>query len=170
VPGGRLGPGELSRFGAITRLSGETPAAIAVDGCGAPLTALTLTGLARAFGRVSAAAPGTAERAVADAMRANPEMVAGTGRDDTVMMSAHPGLLMKGGAEGVHCAALADGSAVALKISDGAERARMPVLMAALRTLGMDSPAIDRLASGTVLGGGRPVGTVEVAPVLSGTL
>lgn len=163
-------PFQQAVIAAITRLAGETPAAIAVDGCGAPLAALTLTGLARAFGRVSAAESGTAERTVADAMRANPEMVAGTGRDDTVMMSAHPDLLMKGGAEGVHCAALTDGSAVALKISDGAERARMPVLMAALRALGMDSPVIDRLAVGTVLGGDRPVGTVEVAPVVSSTL
>ncbi len=155
---------------AITRLTGELPAASGIDGCGAPLVAVTLTGLARAFGRVNAGPAGSAERTVADAMRAYPEMVAGTGRDDTLVMSAHPGVLMKGGAEGVHCAALPDGSAVALKISDGAARARMPVMVAGLRALGLDSPTLDGLALGQVLGGGRPVGTVQVEPLVAPTL
>lgn len=148
----------------ITDLASESPAAVGVDGCGAPLFALSLTGLARAFGRVNAAPEGSAEATVAAAMRANPWMVAGTGRDDTVLMRAHPALLVKGGAEGVHCAALPDGTAVAMKIADGAARARMPVLTAALRELGLASAALDELTAGTVLGGGRPVGTVEVIP------
>jgi len=46
-------------------------------------------------------------------------MVGGTGRDDTMLMRAFPGLLVKGGAEGVHCAALPDGHCVAVKIADG---------------------------------------------------
>lgn len=148
----------------IAELAGQQPAAVGVDGCGAPLFALSLTGLARAFGRVSAAQPDSPEGRVAAAMRAHPWMVAGTGRDDTRLMSAHPGLLVKGGAEGVHCAALADGTAVALKISDGAPRARMPVLGAALRSLGLASAVLDELAGEPVLGGGRPVGRVELIP------
>jgi L-asparaginase II len=148
----------------ITDLAGEPPAAVGVDGCGAPMFALSLTGLARAFGRVNAASPDTPERRVADAMRAHPLMVAGTGRDDTRLMRAHAGLLVKGGAEGVHCAARADGTAVALKIADGAARARMPVLTAALRSLGLASAELDDLAAEPVLGGGRPVGTVELIP------
>ncbi len=147
----------------VARLSGEEPSAVGIDGCGAPLFAITLTGLARAFGRVNAARPGTAEHAVAAAMREYPEMVGGTGREDTRLMQAHSGLLVKGGAEGVHCAALADGSTVALKIIDGADRARMPVLMGGLRRLGLSSDLIDELAVGTVLGGGQPVGEVVVA-------
>ena len=47
-----------------------------VDGCGAPVLAISLTGLARAFLRLVDGAPGTPERAVADAMRAHPELVA----------------------------------------------------------------------------------------------
>jgi L-asparaginase II len=53
----------------VTELAGEPVAATGVDGCGAPLVALTLTGLARAFRALVLAAPGTPERRVADAMR-----------------------------------------------------------------------------------------------------
>ena len=70
-------------------------------------------------------------------MREYPEMVGGTGRDDTLLMRAFPGLLVKGGAEGVHCAALPDGHCVAVKIADGGDRARMPVLVGGLRRLGL---------------------------------
>jgi L-asparaginase II len=125
---------------------------------------MSWTGLARAFGRAAAAPEGSVERAVTDAMRAHPFMVAGTGRDDTLLMQAHAGLLVKGGAEGVHCAALADGTAVALKVSDGASRARMPLLVAALRHLGLASDTLEELATSPVLGGGRPVGVTEVIP------
>jgi L-asparaginase II len=154
----------------ITRLTGEAPSAVGVDGCGAPLFAVSLLALARGFGAVNAAASDTLERRVSDAMRAHPEMVGGTGRDDTRLMQAVPGLLVKGGAEGVHCAALPDGRCVAVKITDGGDRARMPVLIGALRRLGVGrdggAPAalLDELGTGIVLGGGEPVGTVELAP------
>lgn len=148
----------------IERLAGEPIGAVSVDGCGAPLLGLSLAGLARAFGAVLRADEGTSERRVADAMRAYPWLIAGTDQDDTVLMDAHPGLLMKGGAEGIHCAALPDGRAVALKISDGAARARMPVLTAVLRQWGLESVALDRLATSPVLGGGQPVGVVELIP------
>jgi L-asparaginase II len=154
----------------VTRLTGEAPSAVGIDGCGAPLFAVSLVALARGFGAVNAAADGTFERQVADAMRAHPEMVGGTGREDTRLMRAFPGLLVKGGAEGVHCAALPDGRCVAVKITDGGDRARMPVLVGALRSLGVgvDDPAgsalLDELGTGIVLGGGLPVGSVAVAP------
>lgn len=156
----------------VARLCREEPAAVGIDGCGAPLFAVSLTALARGFGAAAAAGPGTPERRVTDAMRAHPEMVGGTGRDDTRLMQALPGLLAKGGAEGVHCAALPDGRCVAVKIADGGDRARMPVLVAALRAIGVTpgTPAaaalLDEFAVGQVLGGGEPVGTVAVAPGL----
>lgn len=154
----------------VARITGELPSAAGVDGCGAPLLGISLTALARGFGRLTTAAAGTQERAVADAMRAHPELVAGTGREDTLVMSAHPDVLMKGGAEGVHVAALPDGSAVAVKISDGAARARMPVIVAGLRALGLDSLALTELATSPVLGGGNVVGAVMVAPTVAPTL
>ncbi|WP_433371220.1 asparaginase [Actinoplanes sp. CA-142083] len=142
---------------AIADLAGEPVAAIGVDGCGAPVHAFSLTGLARAFTRLVETGPGTHERRVADEMRAHPELVQGTGGDDTVLMGAVPGLLMKGGAEGVVVAAVSGVGAVALKIEDGGQRARTPVLLDELRRLGVEVPVLEEL----ILGGGEPVGVVR---------
>ncbi len=153
----------------VEGLAGEPVTAVGVDGCGAPLMALTPVGLARAFRAVVVAEPGSPERRVADAMRAHPLIMSGTGRSDATLMTAVPGLLMKGGAEGVCAFALPDGRAAAVKIDDGNARA-VPVVMAAvLRDLAADLPgtdlaALDRLAAEPVLGAGQPVG--EIRPVL----
>lgn len=144
----------------LERLAGEPVRAVAVDGCGAPQHALTLRGLARAFGGLAAAASGP-QAQVAAAMRAHPELVGGTGRDVTLLMQGVPRLIAKDGAEGVYAAGLLDGSGVALKIHDGAARARPPVLVAALRALGVRAAILDALATAPVLGGGRPVGELR---------
>jgi L-asparaginase II len=146
----------------ISELTGEPIAHTGVDGCGAPLFAFSLTGLARAFGRVAQTEP-----AVAGAMRAHPWLVAGTGREDTLLMEGVDGLIAKGGAEGVQAFALADGFAVAIKIDDGNKRACAPLAVAALRYLGVDVSGLERLARGEVLGGGRSVGEIRV-PELRG--
>ncbi|HEV7974742.1 asparaginase [Amycolatopsis sp.] len=156
---------ELQRLIAevIPELTDEPIAKIGVDGCGLPLAAFSLTGLAKAFGRLV-----TDSERVADAMRANPWLVAGTDREDTVLMTNVDGLLAKGGAEGVHAIALPNGTAVALKIEDGAARPRNTVLIAVLRALGVISedpatnPVLDALGRGEVLGGGVPVGELRV--------
>jgi L-asparaginase II len=150
----------------IAELAGEPVAAIGVDGCGAPLMAISLTGLARAFRAVVLAEPGSPERAVADAMRAYPEWTSGTARPERALMLAVPGLLLKSGAEGVEGLALRDGRACAFKIDDGAARARVPVTVALLRQLGaeaepgVDIDALSSLATGPVYGGGELVGGV----------
>ena len=87
-----------------------------------------MTGLARGVLSLVQAADGSRDRSVADAMRAEPWFVAGTGREDTELMRAVPGLLVKGGADGVHVAAVPGRGAVALKLDDGAERGRTPAL------------------------------------------
>jgi len=138
----------------IERRAGEPVAAVAVDGCGAPLFAISLVGLARAFA-------GMADSAVADAMRTHPELVGGTGRDVTAVMRGVPGLMAKDGAEGVYAAAFADGRAVAVKISDGAGRARRPLLAWALEQLGVDASGTAALRDVPVLGGGAKVGIVR---------
>ncbi|GLY36036.1 asparaginase [Amycolatopsis sp. NBRC 101858] len=150
----------------VEELTGEPIAHTGVDGCGAPLFAFSLTGLARAFGRVALASSGPSQ-AVSSAMRAHPWLVAGTGREDTELMSAVDGLLSKGGAEGVQAFALPDGFAVAMKIDDGNKRACAPLAVEALRYLGADVSELAGLAHGSVLGGGRPVGEVRV-PELRG--
>ena len=145
----------------IEELAMEPVAATGVDGCGAPVFALTLGGLARAFRALVLAEPGSPERKVADAMRKFPEWTSGTTRDENRLMADIPGLLLKGGAEGVDAFALPDGSAAALKIEDGASRARTPVTVAVLAWLGAQPPAA--LATSVVTGGGNPVGTIRAA-------
>lgn len=146
---------------AIEEFTDEPAAAVGVDGCGAPVLAVSLTGLAGAYLRLVDAEPGSAARAVADAMRAHPEIVGGSQADDTRLMRGAPGLLAKVGAEGVFAVGLPGVGAVALKIDDGAERARMPVLVSALRRLGVDAPVLAEYAEVPLFGGGVPVGAVR---------
>jgi L-asparaginase II len=155
-------PLQLAIKAAMEDLAGEPVTVVGVDGCGAPALGLTLTGVARAYLRLVEAEPGTPERAVAEAMRAHPELVGGTGRDVTRLMAGVPGLLAKDGAAGVYAAALPSGRAVALKIVDGSKEARMPVLVGVLRRLGVDAPVLDELAEVPVLGGGQQVGSIRL--------
>jgi len=124
-----------------------------IDGCGAPTAMISLTGLATAVRELAVGRQPTYE-----AMIAHPELVDGGGRADTTLMRAVPGLIAKGGAEAVYVAAHADGRAVALKIADGGERARLPVMLAALRRFGL---AVDDVAVAPILGANRPVGVVR---------
>jgi len=102
---------------------------IGIDGCSVPTWALPLAAMARGFARLGTGKGLAAERAFAakrliGACFAAPVLVAGEGRFDTIVMTAlAPSVFVKGGAEGVHCAALPDlGLGIALKIDDGAKR------------------------------------------------
>ena len=159
-------PLQLAARAALEDLAGEPVGAVGVDGCGAPVFAITLTGLARAFGRLAAAPAGTPERRVADAMSRHPEWVGGTGRDVTDLMRGLPGAVAKDGAEGVYAIGLPDGSGVAVKIADGSNRARPVVLVAALRRLGVDVDAVEEIADVPVLGHGVRVGELRPAFVM----
>ena len=159
-------PVQQAVLAGLERLAGERIAHVAVDGCGAPQHALSLRALARAFGALAASGEGPQQR-TAEAIRAEPWLLGGTGRDVTSLIEGVPGLVAKDGAEGVWAVGLADGSAVAVKIEDGADRARTPVLVAALRALGVHAPILDALQTTPVLGGGVPVGEVRVTGELT---
>ncbi|MEV7635167.1 asparaginase [Pseudarthrobacter enclensis] len=161
----------------VTELTGEEPAAVSTDGCGTPLFAHSLRGMARAFGRIAHAAGGqngtsddggpasrSAEAAIGLAMQQHPHMVAGEGRDVTELMRLLPGSVAKDGFEGVQLVGLADGSAVAVKISDGGDRARMPATVRLLGALGLDTEPF--AATAPVLGGGQPVGLLQATDFL----
>ncbi|HSY00368.1 MAG TPA: asparaginase [Streptomyces sp.] len=150
----------------VEDLTGQAIARVTVDGCGAPLFSVSLHGLARALARITTAAEGTPERTVADAMRAHTEMASGAGRDVAELMRAVPGLLTKDGFEGVQVAALPDGRAVAVKIADGADRARVPVTAAALARAGVDPAALAAFRGAPLLGGGHVVGHLRPARAL----
>lgn len=153
---------------AITELTGDSPdLPVTRDGCGAPLFATTVAGLARALGRVAAAptaAPGSPEARVAHAMSSVPEMVGGPGRANTRLMRELPGVVAKDGADGVFAVGLPDGTGIAFKVLDGADRPRAAMIVAALRSIGVDSPGLGAIGDSPILGGGEPVG--EIVAVL----
>jgi len=161
-------PLQVSVRSTLEELAGEPVGAVGVDGCGAPLFGISLNGLARAFGALAGAPVGSLEHKIAAAMNAHPEWVGGTGRDVTELMRALPGAVAKDGAEGVYAIGLPDGSAVALKIADGSNRARAVVVVEALRLLGVDVEALAPLATVPVLGHGRTVGAVRPALAMTG--
>ena len=141
---------------------------IGVDGCGAPAHVIPLIGLARAFRAMATGAAGGAGRRIHRAMSSNPDMVGGPDRDVSLLMRGIPGLMAKDGAEGVFAAALPDGRAVALKVADGANRPRPPLMRAALSALGVDISGVrpDAFAS-VLLGHGKPVGEVRIVGELA---
>ncbi len=140
---GYIGPGHpvmrqvMAAVAAMTGVRLERCAA-AIDGCGIPTHAIPLRALAHGFARFGSGAGLHPDRAAAarrlrDAVAAHPELVAGAGRYDTVLMQAlGAAAFVKMGAEGVHVAALpGQGLGIAVKCADGAARAA-EVAMAAL--------------------------------------
>ncbi|MEH1168871.1 asparaginase [Micromonospora sp. CPCC 205539] len=145
----------------VARLAGTPVTHLAVDGCGAPLFGLPLTGLARTFQALVTAPAGTDEARVAAAMRRHPEYVGGWhGHPNTDLMRALPGVLAKGGAEGVLAVATPDGHAVAVKAIDGSPRATTAIALAALDAAGVPVGGAEALRRVPVLGGGVPVGAI----------
>jgi L-asparaginase II len=130
-----------------------------VDGCSVPTWALPLAALAQGFARFGSGAllPATRARAasrLAQACFARPDLVAGEGRFDTIAMRAlAPALFVKGGAEGVHCAALPGlGLGIALKVDDGAKRGTERALAEILASLIPDArTALAEQLAGEVL-------------------
>ncbi|MER9895459.1 asparaginase [Mesorhizobium sp. M0119] len=112
------------------------------DGCSIPTYAVPLRSFALGFARMATGAGFEPVRARAaerllSACMAEPFFVAGTGRSDVAMMEAAPGrIFVKGGAEGVFCAALPElGLGIALKCDDGAGRAAEVMVAAVLAKL-----------------------------------
>jgi len=147
----------------IEDVAGESVAAVAVDGCGAPAFAVTLASVARAFVRLVSAPAGTNHRRVADAMRSHPFLVGGSGRDVTTLMTQVEGLLVKDGAEGVAAAATPTGVGLALKIDDGGGRARTPVLVDVLNAFCPDMANVSSLANAPLFAHGEQVGQIRAS-------
>ena len=138
----------------LAELAGVAAAEIhrAVDGCGAPTFHLPVRAMATAFARMAAAdGARDTDRAAAigvvlDAMARHPELVAGTGRLDTDLMTlCGDSLVVKTGAEGVFCAVLRRrGEGLALKVGDGARRAQDVALMELLLEVGVIGEPVAR--------------------------
>jgi L-asparaginase len=104
----------------------------AVDGCGVLTYALSLEQMAGMFTRLQGSDEG---KRVAAAMREHPELIRGEGAPDTVVMQTLDGAVAKGGAEGLLCGVLGDGTGFAIKCADGTGRALGPAAAAFLARL-----------------------------------
>lgn len=157
----------------IEEFTGESVSHWGTDGCGAPLAAVSLTGLARGIGRLAKAPSGKHGNAraatVATAMLDYPWAVHGHGRENTVVME-DLGIICKNGAEGVLVLGTDTGVSVALKMLDGDTRAASLVGLTLLAASGAVDPGkigavLDKIVR-PVLGGGKPVGSIRLgAPV-----
>ena len=133
-------------LGLIAEVCGlrEDEVLVAGDNCGVPAFALPLQSFATGLARLTTGDTLPDELAgvalcIAEAMREHPFMVAGTGRFDTELMDTTD-LLVKGGAEAVLAVGSREGWGMALKISDGSERAVRPAALAALGGMGVEVP------------------------------
>jgi L-asparaginase II len=150
------------------------------DGCSIPTYAVPLKSIALGFARLATGQGLAPERAKAtrrirEAVAANPFMVAGTGRLDTIAMELfRERVFMKTGAEGVYCAAIPElGLGVALKADDGEGRAAQAMLAGILhRFLPMDDKtrtAFDEKAWPILKNwNGMTVGAIQASTALLG--
>jgi L-asparaginase II len=154
----------------VERFTGEKVVYSAVDGCGAPVHAVSLLALARAAYRVGTASersPFALHRnaaALVDAARTNPWAIDGPGRPDTIVIE-RLGVFAKTGAEGVLIMVAPNGATVALKMLDGAPRAATAVALRLLERAGALSPSdvadtLTRLPL-AISGGAVTVGSVR---------
>ena len=149
----------------VEEFTGESVGHVGIDGCGAPVFALSLRSLATAIGRVASRTDPQAALLV-DAILATPWALDGHGRANTIVIE-QLGLITKVGAEGVLVMAALDGTAVALKMLDGNERATTIVALTLLASVGTITPAdaarVSALTTRRVLGGGADVGGLRAS-------
>jgi L-asparaginase II len=141
-----------------------------IDGCSVPNWAMPPAALAGAFARFVSGVGLVPQRArdcarIFEACTVHPDLVAGPGRFDTLVMQRLPGrVLVKTGAEGVYCGALREsGLGFALKIDDGAKRASEAV---AAHVIARFHPEAQEAAPDAVLRNWRgiDVGRVRATP------
>jgi L-asparaginase II len=146
----------------VERETGEPVVHSGVDGCGAPVHAMSLVALARGIGRIRRASGGPAKQLTGSVL-ANGWAIDGPGRANTVVID-RLGVLAKLGAEGVMVMATPDGTAVAVKVLDGSLRAASLVALTLLTRHGALTE--DQLAGMTPLldldvhGGATTVGSI----------
>ncbi len=142
-----------------------------VDGCGVVAFALPLRAMALAFAKLGASAERGEPHSsrILESIRANPFLLGGTDRFDTVLIEETGGtVISKVGAEGVHSITVPGaGLGLAIKVADGATRAQYPAVLRLLQHLGVLPDSLSpRLAAilstpiintrGTVVGDVRP--------------
>lgn len=161
----------------LEEYTGETVRHTGVDGCGAPVMTVSLTGLARAFSTLAKAPSDKHANAraatVATSMLDYPWAVEGHGLPNTVVME-DLGILAKMGAEGVLAMSTPTGASVAVKILDGNGRAATLVGLTLLAASGaVDIPAVAGVLGKVVppvMGGHSPAGSLRLGQAVSSLL
>ena len=161
----------------LEEYTGETVTHTGVDGCGAPVMAVSLTGLARAFSTLAKAPSDKHANAraatIATSMLDYPWAVEGHGKPNTVVMD-ELGVLAKMGAEGVLAMAAPTGASVAVKILDGNGRAATLVGLTLLAASGaLDIPAVAKVLAKVVppvMGGNSGAGSLRLGQAVSSLL
>ncbi|MBD2663155.1 asparaginase [Richelia sinica] len=112
------------------------------DDCGAPTYLMQMGQIASLYALLGSSNSLDMERIVR-AMNHHPTMVAGEGEFDTELMRLSPGeIVSKSGAEGVQCIArLGEGMGLAIKVIDGAKRAKYAAAIHLLQQLGWITPS-----------------------------
>jgi L-asparaginase II len=153
----------------VEEFTGEPIGLVGVDGCGAPVFATTLRGLATGVAHACAGADASAALLV-DSILGDPWAIDGPGRANTVV-AEQLGLVTKGGAEGVLVMAAPGGAAVALKMLDGSARATTLVALRLLASVGVisedDAVRVAALTTERVLGGGVAVGSIRASGLVT---
>jgi L-asparaginase II len=154
----------------VERFTGDKVVATGIDGCGAPVHAMSLVALARGIRGVSTASidsPFAMLRGAASlraAVLTHAWVAGGIGEPDTVIVEKL-GIFAKIGAEGVMVLSTGNGTTAALKILDGNLRVAAIVgLQLLVRVGALSQPQVDAVAPHldlTVLGGGKPVGLLR---------
>lgn len=128
----------------------EKDIVLGTDGCGLPVFALPLTALAHAYLKLSCpeliedTATREAVKAITSAMHAHPEMVAGHGRLDSLLLE-DGNIIAKGGFKGVYCFGLKEERlGFAFKILDGSEEEWGLIVKAILEQVGYQNRATVR--------------------------
>jgi L-asparaginase len=118
------------------------------DDCGAPTYLMQLAQMGYLYALLASRSNLDMERIVR-AMTHHPTMVAGDGEFDTELMRLTPGeLVSKSGAEGVQCIGrLGEGMGLAIKVIDGAKRAKYAAAIHLLQQMGWISPSVAQALS-----------------------
>lgn len=128
----------------------------AKDDCGAPTYFMQLRQMAWLYAQLASGNSLDMER-ILRAMTHHPTMVAGEGEFDTELMQLTEGeLVSKSGAEGVQCIGrVGEGMGLAIKVTDGAKRAKYAIAIHVLKQMGWITPSISEMLSETYLTIGR---------------
>lgn len=132
----------LSKVAEMLRMPAEE-FICAHDDCGAPTYFMQLGQIASLYARLASGSSLDMER-ILRAMTYHPAMVAGDGEFDTEIMRLTKGeLVSKAGAEGIQCIGrVGEGMGLAIKVIDGAKRAKYAVAIHLLQQMGWISPTV----------------------------